>query len=82
MLLRVRSQNSRLLHPESSVIISGLRHGSLDAADVVGHLVDDGALRPPLRMIFIPLLLLLEPFDEAVLDLSDGSTKRMEQSSH
>ena len=79
---RVKSQNSRLLHPKPSVLVSSLHHRPLDAADVVGHLVDDGVLRPALhpgiRILSIPLLPQLESFDEAVLDLLHGSTKKMD----
>ena len=55
------------------MLIGGLHHRPLDAADVVGHLVDDRVLRPILHAVLVILRISLGPLfesvDEAVLDL-------------
>ena len=55
------------------MLIGGLHHRPLDAADVVGHLVDDRVLRPRLHAVLVILRIsvgpLLESVDEAVLYL-------------
>ena len=66
------------VHSHRALLIGGLHHRPLDAADVVGHLVDDRVLRPRLDAVLVILRIslghLLEPLDEAVLNLSRAKT--------